>query len=456
MKPMKRPFFFGLLLAWWLVGPARAQVLVHPDTHIQALVDAVSADTIEATVRRLAAFGTRHTLSNTTSETEGIGAARRWIRRTLERYAGGGRMQVAFDAFTYRADGRRIDRDVVLKNVLARLPGADPDDDRVFIVSGHYDSRVSDIMDSTSYAPGAVDDASGTAAVMEMARVLAHEAFPATLLLMTVPGEEQGLLGAEHVAALADSLGWNVAGMITLDIIGNTEGGNGTKDNRTVRLFSEGVSPAETEPEARLRQSVGGENDGKARQLARYIKEVGARYVPHLHVKLVYRRDRFLRGGDHIPFSARGYAAVRMTEPNEAFTRQHQDVRREGGIAYGDVPDAADYAYIADVARVNLAALVNLASAPPPPRNAGLWARGLSVDTRLVWDPPAAGADRVAGYYVLLRDTTAPVWEKKIFVGNVTEYILKGVSKDDYFFGVQSVDAAGHESRIMFTNPAFR
>lgn len=445
-----------LPLCLLLALPASGQVIIRTDPHIESLVAAVSADSIEATVRQLAGFGTRHTLSNTTSETQGIGAARRWIKSTLDRYAGGGRLDVSFDTFTYPADGRRIDRDVVMKNVLARLPGTDPADDRIFIVSGHYDSRVSDIMDSTSYAPGAVDDASGTAAVMEMARVLAHEAFPATLLFMTVPGEEQGLLGAAHVAEMADSLGWNVAGMITLDIVGNTLGGNGTKDNRTVRLFSEGVSPAETEREARLRQSVGGENDGRARQLARYIKEVGERYVPHMDVKLVYRRDRFLRGGDHIPFSARGYAAVRMTEPNEAFTRQHQDVRLEDGIAYGDVPDAADYAYIADVTRVNLAALVNLASAPPPPREAGLWARGLSTDTRLVWQPPAAGADRVAGYYVLLRDTTAPVWEKKIFVGNVTEYTLEGVSKDDYFFGVQSVDAAGHESRIMFTNPAFR
>ncbi len=453
---MKRLYLLALLV--FLTEASFAQVIIHPDPYVAGLVEAVSADSIEANVRRLAAFGTRHTLSETDSETEGIGAARRWIRRTLERYAeaGGGRMQVAFDEFLYKADGRRIDRDVVMKNVVARLPGTDPNDDRIFLVSGHYDSRVSDIRNATDYAPGASDDASGTAAVMEIARVLAGERFPATLIFMTVPGEEQGLIGARHFAEMADSLGWNIAGMITLDIVGNTLGDNGTKDNRTIRLFSEGVPVAETERDAGLRRAVGGENDSPARQLARYLKEVGERYAPLMRVKLIYRRDRFLRGGDHIPFSEHGFAAVRMTEPNEAFTRQHQDVRVENGIAYGDVPDAVDYDYIANVARVNLAGLVNLALAPPPPQNAGLWARGLSVDTRLVWEPPAAGADRVTGYYVLVRDTTAPVWEKKIFVGNVTEYTLKGVSKDDNFFGLQSVDAAGHESRILFMKPIFR
>ncbi|GIV61483.1 MAG: aminopeptidase [Rhodothermaceae bacterium] len=452
---LRRIFLLLLGLACPLAGTA--QVIVRPDPYITRLVEAVSPDSIEYTVRRLAAFGTRHTLSTTRSDSVGIGGARRWIRRTLERYAaaGGGRMEVTFDAFLYRADGRRIDRDVVMKNVVARLPGTDPNDDRIFIVSGHYDSRVSDIMDSTSYAPGASDDASGTAAVMEMARVLAGEAFPATLIFLAVPGEEQGLLGARHFAERADSLGWNVAGMITLDIVGNTLGDNGTKDNRTVRLFSEGVPVVETEREAALRRAVGGENDSPARQLARYLKEVGERYVPYMNVRLIYRRDRFLRGGDHTAFSERGFAAVRMTEPNEAFTRQHQDVRTEGGIAYGDVPDMVDYGYIADVARINLAGLVNLAMAPPPPRQVGIWAQGLSVDTRLVWEPPAS-TERVAGYYVLVRETTAPVWEKKIFVGNVTDVTLEGVSKDDYFFGVQAVDAAGHESEIVFPRPIFR
>jgi len=455
VRRMLRIAPYVLLLAALSLRVAGAQpVTSRPDPHIQDLVARVNADTIEATIRKLAAFGTRHTLSNTTSDTFGIGAARRWIRNTMERYAreGGGRMQVYFDEFLYPADGRRIDRDVVIKNVIARLPGTDPLDDRIFIVSGHYDSIVSDVMDSTSYAPGAADDASGTAAVMEMARVLAGESFPATILLVAMAAEEQGLIGATHLAEMADSLDWNVAGMITLDIVGNTQGDNGVRDNRTVRLFSEGVPSSETEQQARIRRAIGGENDSPSRQLARYLEEVGESYVPYMDVKLVYRRDRYLRGGDHIPFNERGYAAVRMTEPNEAFTRQHQDVRVEDGIAYGDVPDRVDFAYTADVARIVLAAFTNLALAPPPPIHVGIDVSGLAVDTHLVWEPPPAG-NRVTGYYILLRDTTSPTWQEKRFVGNVTEYTLKGVSKDDYFFGIQAVDVDGHGSAIITPTP---
>ncbi|HET6569660.1 MAG TPA: M28 family metallopeptidase [Rhodothermales bacterium] len=429
---------------------------LHPDPGIERLVATISADTIEADIRTLAGFGTRHTLSETESDTRGIGADRRWIKRTLERYAraGGGHMEVFFDTFLYPADGRRVDRDVVIKNVVARLPGTDPSDDRVFIVTGHYDSRVTDIMDSTSYAPGANDDASGTAAVMEMARVLAAERFPATIVLAAVAGEEQGLLGSSHLALLADSLNWNVAGMISLDIVGNTFGDNGVRDNRTVRLFSEGVPATETERQARLRRAVGGENDSPARQFARYLKEVGERYVPYMSVRLIYRRDRFLRGGDHIPFSERGFPAVRMTEPNEAFTRQHQDVRVENGIAYGDVPDQVDFAYTANVARIVAACFANLALAPPPPSEVHIDASGLSVDTRLFWQAPDAGRDRIAGYYILIRDTTSPVWERKRFVSDATDVTLPGVSKDDLFFGVQSVDQFEHESSIIFPTPS--
>lgn len=450
---MLRSLMF-FLLSLSALGAYAQPVTSRPDPDIQAIIDRISADTLEGMVRKLASFGTRHTMSKTTSDTEGIGAARRWMKRTLVSY--GGRLEVSFDTFLYEADNRRIDRDVVMKNVMARLPGTDPSDDRIFIVSGHYDSRASEIKDSTSAAPGASDDASGTAAAMEMARVLADEQFPATLLFVGVPGEEQGLIGATHLAQKADSLGWNVAGMLTLDIIGNTLGANNTLDNRTVRVFSEGVPSAETELEARLRRSIGGENDSPSRQFARYLKEVGERYVPLMDVKLIYRRDRFLRGGDHIPFNERGFAAVRMTEPNEAFTRQHQDVRVEDGIAYGDLPDAADYDYIAYVTRVSLAGLVNLAKAPPAPQSVGIEARSLSPDTKLVWEHPAAGAERRAGYFVLIRETTAPLWERKIFVGDVTEYTLAGFSKDDYFFAVQAVSNGGHESLIVFPKPNFR
>ncbi|SHK92674.1 M20/M25/M40 family metallo-hydrolase [Rhodothermus profundi] len=455
---MKQPWIMLLLIGGVL--SVRAQPVMHqPDPYIQQLLTRVSADSIEASIRRLAAFGTRHTLSPTDNDTFGIGAARRWIKQTFERYAaaGGGRMEVFLDRFWYGPDGRRVDRRVEIVNVIARLPGTDPQDDRIFIVSGHYDSRVRDVMDSLSYAPGASDDASGTAAVMEMARVLADARFPATILFVAMAAEEQGLIGARHLAALADSLGWNVAGMFTLDIIGNTEGDNGVRDNRTVRVFSEGVPSAETPRQARLRQAIGGENDSPSRQLARYLHEIGTRYVPELRVKLIFRRDRFLRGGDHIPFNERGFAAVRLTEPHEAYTRQHQDVRVADGIAYGDVPDRIDFDYVARVTRLMTAALANLAMAPPPPAVAYIDARRLSVDTRLLWSPPRAGRDRLAGYYVLVRETTAPLWEQKWFVpATDTSYTFVGWSKDDYFFGIQSVDAQGHESRVLFPVPLFR
>lgn len=453
---LRFPWLPVLLL--WAVPVFAQPVSSHRDARIDHLLARVSADSIEATIRKLASFGTRHTLSDTTSETVGIGAARRWMKHMLERFAavGGGRMEVYFDSFVYAADSARVDRAVMLKNVVARLPGSDSSDTRVFIVSGHYDSRASDIMDSTSAAPGASDDASGTAVVMEMARVMADAQFPATLLLVGVAGEEQGLLGARHLADTADSLGWNVAGMITLDIVGNTMGGDGTKDNRTLRVFSEGVSSAETELEARIRRSIGGENDSPSRQFARYVEEIGERYQPRMDVKMIFRRDRFLRGGDHIPFLEHGFPAVRLTEPNEAFTRQHQDLRTEDGIAYGDVPEAVDFDYVADVTRLTLATITNLALAPPAPINVGIEARSLSADTKLVWSHPAAGEKRRVGYVVLVRETTAPRWERKLFVGNVTEYTLEGFSKDDYFFAVQAVDQDGHESRIIFPRPNFR
>ncbi|MDQ7039759.1 MAG: M20/M25/M40 family metallo-hydrolase [Rhodothermus sp.] len=455
---MKQSWTLFLVLGLCVAG--QTQPVTHrPDPYIQQLLARVSPDSIEANLRQLAAFGTRHTLSPADNDTFGIGAARRWIKRTLERYAaaGGGHMEVFFDRFWYGPDGRRVDRRVEIVNVIARLPGTDPADDRIFIVSGHYDSRVSDVMDSLSYAPGASDDASGTVAVMEMARVLADARFPATILFVAMAAEEQGLIGARHLAALADSLGWNVAGMFTLDIIGNTEGDNGVRDNRTVRVFSEGVPSAETPQQVRLRQAIGGENDSPSRQLARYLHMVGARYVPELRVKLIFRRDRFLRGGDHIPFNERGFAAVRLTEPNEAYTRQHQDVRLEDGVAYGDVPDRVDFDYVARVTRLMTAALASLAMAPPPPAAAYIDARRLSVDTRLLWSPPRAGRDRLAGYYVLVRETTAPQWQQKWFVpATDTSYTFVGWSKDDYFFGIQSVDVRGHESRILFPVPRFR
>jgi hypothetical protein len=333
-----------------------------------------------------------------------------------------------------------------MKNVLGILPGTDPADDRIFIVSGHYDSRASDVNDSKIFAPGANDDASGTAAAMELARVMSQYKFNCTIIFVAMVAEEQGLYGAVNLAKRAKAEKWNLAGMITNDIIGNTYGmETGIKDNNSVRIFSEGVSVAESPVEAARRASTGSENDGQARQFARYIKEVSERYVDQLNVKLIYRRDRYLRGGDHTPFSQQGFAGIRITEMNEDFDRQHQDVRKENGVDYGDLPDFVDYIYTQKVTRMNLASLANLALAPQEPLNVGIVTSGLTNKTVLKWESPVG--EKPAGYYVVMRETTSPVWEKKFFVTANTATL--NYSKDNYYFGVQSVDAEGHESLVV-------
>lgn len=423
-------------------------VVIRQDQQIKKMVDEVSAQNIEMIVRKLVTFGTRHSLSDTISTTSGIGAARNWIKSELERYskASGGRLKVEFDTFTQPADGRRIASPTVMKNVLGILPGTDPADDRVFIVSGHYDSRASDVNDSKIFAPGANDDASGTAAAMELARVMSQYKFNCTLIFVAMVAEEQGLYGAANLAKRAKTEKWNLAGMITNDIIGNTYGmETGIKDNNSVRIFSEGVSVAESPEEAARRASTGSENDGQARQFARYLKEIGERYVDQLNVKLIYRRDRYLRGGDHTPFSQLGFAGIRITEMNEDFDRQHQNVRKENGVDYGDLPDFVDYSYTQKVTRMNLASLANLALAPREPLNVGVVTSGLTNKTVLKWENPVG--EKPAGYYVVMRETTSPVWEKKFFITGNTASL--NYSKDNYYFGVQSVDADGHESMVV-------
>jgi hypothetical protein len=428
----------------------QAQPTPHLNTKIEKVLAEISAANIEAGVRRLAAFGTRHTLSDTTSETRGIGAARRWIKSEMERYSreSGGRLRVTEDAFI-QPPAQRVPQPTELVNIVATLPGTQPESrDRVYVVSGHYDSICSPVSDASCDAPGANDDASGTAAVMEMARVMSKYEFDATIVFMAVAGEEQGLLGAAHWAEEAKKKGVNVAAMFTNDIIGNTVGGNGVRENNRVRVFSEGVPSAETEAEARTRQSVGGENDSPSRQLARYIKEVGERYVPNFDVTLIFRRDRYGRGGDHIPFLQRGYAAVRFTEPNEDFTRQHQKVREENGVRYGDVPEMVDFAYVAQVARVNAAALASMALAPASPSGVSFKTVRQEYDTTLAWE--ANKEPDLAGYQVAWRATHEPFWTHRRAVGNVTEFVMRGLSKDDYFFAVQAVDAEGNASVPSF------
>lgn len=443
---MKYMFVILFLLSsvFCLAQPA----IVKQDQKIKQMVDEVSEKNIEGNVRKLVAFQTRHSLSDTLSNTTGIGAARNWIKSEMERYSreSGGRLKAEFDVFTQPADGRRITVPTVMKNVLGILPGTDPLDDRVFIVSGHYDSRASDVNDSKIFAPGANDDASGTSAVMELARVMSKHKFNCTIIFVAMVAEEQGLYGAVNLAKRAKESNWNVAGMITNDIIGNTYGAEtGLKDNRSVRIFSEGVPAAETPAEAAVRTSTGSENDGRARQFARYFKEAGERYVDQLDVQLIYRRDRYLRGGDHTPFSQAGFPGIRVTEMNENFDRQHQNVRTEAGVEYGDLPDFVDYSYTQKVARMNLAALASLALSPREPENVGIVTSQLTNRTVLKWEKPKGEVP--AGYYVVMRETSSPTWTRKFFVKDTTAEL--NYSKDNYYFGVQSVDEDGHESLII-------
>ena len=447
---MKKVFF--LLVAVFLTGNLFAQQTQLRDANISNMVNEVSASNLEQIVKKLVSFHTRHTLSDTLSKTTGIGAARNWIKSEFEKYgaASGGRLQVSFDTFTQPADGRRITAPVVLKNVMAILPGTDPNDKRMVMISGHYDSRVTDVMNAKDFSPGANDDASGVAAVMESCRILSKQKFNCTLVFVAMVGEEQGLYGATNLAKRAKEEGWNVHLLLNNDIIGNSYGmETDIKDNKSVRVFSEGVSPAETKEQAAARQAAGTENEGKARQAARYIKEVAERYVDQLEVKLIYRRDRFLRGGDHTPFAQQGFAAVRITEMNEDFNRQHQDIRTENGFKYGDLPEYVDYNYLQKVTRMNLSVMSNLALAAQEPEKVSVVTSGLTNKTELKWEAPKGKSP--VGYYVLMRETSSPFWEKKFFVKETTATLA--YSKDNYFFGVQSVDADGHESLVVSPKP---
>jgi len=424
------------------------------DSAVKAVVKDISAERIETYVRTLAGFGTRHTLSQTDSDTRGIGAARRWIASELERCAqeSGGRLQVTLDEFVAEPNAR-IPKPTTVVNVIATLPGSQAEArDRVYVVSGHYDSMPSDVMDSTSDAPGANDDASGTAAVMELACVMSKHPYDATLVFMAVAGEEQGLVGSTHWAKQARMQGTNIAGMITNDIIGNSRGTDGKSYRNRVRLFAEGVPPATTlDDDVRTRVSTGGENDSTTRQLARFIKLQGERHVRGMHVDLIYRRDRYLRGGDHRPFLEQGYAAVRFTEHSEDFRHQHQNVRLENGVQYGDLVEFVDFDYVANVARVNGAALTALANGPATPVNAAIETIQLENDTTLRWD--ANKEPDIAGYRIVWRETTAPFWEHSRNVGNVSRYTLKNISKDNYIFGVVAVDKDDNESVASYPAP---
>ncbi|GAA3995533.1 M20/M25/M40 family metallo-hydrolase [Hymenobacter fastidiosus] len=424
-----------------------------PDATIKQMVEALSAKNLEADVRKLVSFGTRHTLSDTQDQKRGIGAARTWVEEEFRKYgkASGGRLQVAQDTFTIRPDGRRINKPVLMANVMATLPGTDPTDTRVLIVSGHIDSRVTDVMNATADAPGANDDGSGTAAVMELARVMSRQKFPCTIIFVAVQGEEQGLYGSTYLAKRAKKENWNLTAMLNNDIMGNSLGHDPEiRDDKHLRVFSEGVPANETADEARLRRTLSSENDSPSRQLARYSQTTAKQYVDGLEVVLEYRPDRFLRGGDHTPFNQQGFTAVRFTEMNEDFTHQHQDLRTEKGRAYGDTPEGMDFQYLRKNTGVNLATLASLALAPAAPQNVGVLTADLTNRTQLQWEAPQGG-EKPAGYYVLMRETSAPQWQQKFFVTDTKATLPH--SKDNFLFGVVSVDAEGHESLPVLPKP---
>lgn len=433
--------------------PARAAPERATPVDVKAMLRSISAQRIEATVRKLVGFGTRHTLSDTSSDERGIGAARRWIKAQLDACAqqSSGRLKVALDAFT-APPNRRIAQPTELVNVVATLPGEQAESaDRIYVVSGHYDSMPSSVLDGASDAPGADDDASGTAAVIELACAMSKLHFDATLVFMTVAGEEQGLVGSTHVAEEARTSGKHIAGMFTNDIIGSSRAESGRVDRGRVRVFAEGVPDVqEMSDELRVRVRTGGENDSPTRELARFIKEHAEHDVANMKVDLIWRRDRYLRGGDHAPFLNAGYAAVRFTEPAENFRHQHQNVRVEGGVQYGDLPEFVDFGYIAQVARVNAAALAALAMAPAAPRGVEMETVKLENDTTLRWD--ANTEPDLAGYRIVWRDTTAPLWQNHKDVGLVTRYTVP-VSKDNVVFGVQAIDKDGNVGVASYPKP---
>ena len=429
-----------------LAGAAHAASAPAGHPQLRAVARAIDPARLHTTIAALVGFGTRHTLSDTTSPSRGIGAARRWVQRSFGQLDCGGRLQVVTPSET--VTGERVPQPTEIVDVLAIQRGT-TDPGRVVVISGHLDSRVSDPMDSVHDAPGANDDGSGVAAVMESARVLCRQSFPATIVYAVLSGEEQNLYGGRLLAKYAKSQGWQVEAQLNNDIVGNTHGQAGVVDSTHVRVFSEGTKATETPDQAGRRRYNGGEVDSPSRNLARFMDRLADAYVPGLDVSMVYRTDRYSRGGDQVPMLEAGFPAVRVTEAAENYTRQHQDLRTEHGIAYGDVISGVDFPYLAKVAALNAVTLAALASAPAPPPQLKIEG-AVSADTRVSWDA-SPGA---AGYRVWWRDTTDPQWRFGRPAGDNTSLTLKNVVIDDFFFGVSAVSADGYESPVEFPGPA--
>jgi hypothetical protein len=440
---MQKFLVSSVLLLTTFFSPA--QTIVQRDPEIATMVGEISADSLKSYITQMVKFGTRHTLSATTDKRRGIGAARDWVAQKFREFgrASNGRLTAFVDTTTLLPDGRRIDTRTSLGNAMAILRGTDTADKRIYLISGHLDSRVTDVLNRTADAPGANDDGSGVAALMECARIMSKRSFPATIIFVAFSGEEQGLLGATFLANRAKREGWNIDALLNNDIMGsNNSSETNIIENTKVRVFSEAFSVQDTGRAALNIRSLGLENDGKARQLARYVKEIGERYIDNLEVVMIYRNDRFLRGGDHTPFVQHGYAAVRISEMNENYNHQHQDLRTEKGVVYGDLTEFMDFEYLRKNTGMNLAAFANLAKAAPAPQNVVIEVRNLTNATILNWKAPLSGNPK--GFFVLMRETTSPVWQKKFFT--TTTNITLPYSKDNYFFAVQSVTENGNES----------
>lgn len=433
---------------------AFADVEYRDQQALHAIAGAVSAERIEQDIEKLVSFGTRHTLSETESDTRGIGAARRWIKSEFDKISAacGGCLEVYYQSRVIEGEARIPDPVEVVSVIAVQRGTVDPD--RYVIMSGDIDSRVSDVMNYTDDAPGANDNASGVAGTLEAARVLSQYEFAGSVVYAALAGEEQGLFGGRIMAEQAQADGWRIKAVLNNDMIGNIEGINGVINNTTARIFAEGTRQDETTDDARRRRFTGGEVDSPSRNLARYIDWMADRYIPNLDTMVIYRLDRFARGGHHRPFNDLGFPGVRIMETNENYNRQHQDLRVEDGIAYGDTIDGVDFDYAAKLTALNAVSLAGMAWAPSPPAEVSI-SGAVTANTTLKWRAAsAAEQDHIAGYRVYWRHTDAPNWEFSRDVGDVNEYTLENIVIDNYFFGVASVSKDGYESPVVFPGPA--
>lgn len=450
---MKTKLPLAILAIFGLISIQNIQAQ-QTDERIYDIIDEVSAERIESDIRKLAGFGTRNTFSDTVSETRGIGAARRWIKSEFDKISSecDNCLEVFYQKdFVTEEDSDRVPHDAWVVNVVAVQKGTKYPN-RYIIMSGDIDSRNSDDGDFEGDAPGANDNASGMAGAIEAARVLSKHEFESSIVYVGLSGEEQGLFGGQGLAQFAKDEGWDIIGILNNDMIGNIEGVDGVIDNRSFRIFSEPVPPNETERERTMRRFYGGEVDGISRQLARYVHKTTETYIPEMNPMMIYRLDRFGRGGHHRPFNDLGFAGIRIMEAHENYNRQHQDLRTEDGIEYGDVIEGVNFDYAKKLTAVNAINMASLAWAPPAPKNVEIGGI-VEASAKLRWEEVDGD---IAGYKIYWRDTTAPQWQHSRFVGDTNEFTLDGIVIDNFYFGVAAVGKNGQESMVVFPSGTFR